>query len=141
MNTIAQDLPHSFRTLIRKPGFTIPVVLALALGLGANTAVFSVANTILLRSLPFPDADRLMLVWERNVKNPKMTEWPVSQPNFSDWRAACGALMEMAALGSPGAMVLTGLGRPPAPECQKCLGKHFHGSGTNALSGPDFYRG
>lgn len=112
MNTIAQDLPHSFRTLIRKPGFTIPVVLALALGLGANTAVFSVANTILLRSLPFPDADRLMLVWERNVKNPKMREWPVSQPNFSDWRAAGGALMEMAALGPPGAMVLTGSGDP-----------------------------
>ncbi len=54
------DVPHSFRTLIKSPGFTIVAVLALALGIGANTAIFSVIDRALLRPLPFPDSERIM---------------------------------------------------------------------------------
>jgi len=59
METLLADVRHSFRVLIKSPGFTIVAVLALALGIGANTAIFSVIECALLRPLPFPNADRL----------------------------------------------------------------------------------
>lgn len=85
METLLQDLRYTFRTLIKRPGFTVVAILALALGIGANTAIFSVINALLLRPLPFKDPERLVNVWEtrpqRNIK-----QNVVSYPNFADWR-------------------------------------------------------
>jgi putative ABC transport system permease protein len=69
--------------LAKSPGFTAAVVLTLALGIGANTAIFSIINATYLRSLPYPDADRLMVLLEHNNSG----DIPVSYPNFLDWCA------------------------------------------------------
>jgi hypothetical protein len=61
METLLADVRHSFRVLIKSPGFTIVAILALALGIGANTAIFSVIDRVLLAPLPFPDSERIML--------------------------------------------------------------------------------
>ena len=71
--------------LLKSPGFTAVAVVALALGIGANSAIFSVVNALLLRPLPFRDADRLVQVWESDVKRGQNTE-TVAYPNFADWR-------------------------------------------------------
>ena len=66
MPTLLKDIRHGVRILVQNPGFTVVAVLALALGIGANTAIFSVVNAILLRSLPFRDPSSLVMVWEKS---------------------------------------------------------------------------
>jgi hypothetical protein len=79
------DLRYALHTLAGAPGFTFIALLALALGIGANTAMFSVVNAVLLRPLPFQDADRLVLVWERSRQLGEMRTGP-SGPNYLDWK-------------------------------------------------------
>jgi len=84
VNTLLQDLRQSLRGLARTPGFTAVVLITLALGIGANAAIFSVVNGVLLRPLPFPDPDRLV-----DVRHQEPT-WNVSEPEFSDYRRELG---------------------------------------------------
>jgi hypothetical protein len=63
MTTLWRDILYGFRLLVKKPGFTVVAALSLALGIGANTVIFSLINTTLLRPLPYPDADRLVMIW------------------------------------------------------------------------------
>jgi putative ABC transport system permease protein len=78
------DFRHALRVLVRRPAFTLVAVLTLALGIGANTAIFSVVNGVLLRPLPFPDPDRIVRLWEQTKAGGRNN---VSNPNFLDWRA------------------------------------------------------
>ena len=79
------DALHGLRLFLMRPGFTTAVVVTLALGIGASTAMFTILNAVLLRPLPWPDPDRLVRIWESNPGH-GMTQFSVSQPNFLDWR-------------------------------------------------------
>jgi putative ABC transport system permease protein len=91
--------------LLKKPGFTVVAVLALALGIGANTAIFSVIYTVLLSPLPYPNADRLVWIWETNPASDIKTE-PASLPNFNDWKTQSRSFEGMAAFAKS-ALTLT----------------------------------
>src|SRR5215208_1356252 len=94
LELIIKDLRYAFRMLRRKPGFTAVAVLTLALGIGGNTAIFSVVNAVLLRALPYPDAHRLISVYE---SLPQGGTGTASVPNFFDWRAQSDAFTGLAA--------------------------------------------
>src|SRR6266511_2401440 len=85
MESFIQDLRFGARMLMKNPGFTLIAVLTLALGVGANTAIFSVVNAVLLRPLPYSEPDRLVQVWETNPRANRWGDW-VSYPDFRDWR-------------------------------------------------------
>ncbi|HEU0184100.1 MAG TPA: ABC transporter permease, partial [Blastocatellia bacterium] len=85
MQTLWQDLRYGARMLMKKPGFTLIAVLTLALGIGANTAIFSVINAVLLRPLPYAEPERLLAVGSASQRAPGVRN-AVSYPDFVDWR-------------------------------------------------------
>ncbi len=105
-----QDVRHALRALRRNPGFALIALLTLAVGIGATTAIFTVVDGVLLRPLPFAEADRLYLIWERNERDGVERDNP-SPPNFHDWRAAATKFSDMAAW-SDVSMTLGGADRP-----------------------------
>ena len=113
MGTLWQDLRYGARMLWKNPGFTLVVVLALALGIGANTAIFSVVNAVLLRPLPFEQPEQLVLVWETHPFGRQLgyEHLPGSTANFTDLRRRSDVFSELAALDSWSA-VLTGSNEP-----------------------------
>ena len=110
--TSIQDLRYGLRMLLKHPGFTVVAALTLALGIGANTAMFSVVDAVLLRPLPYAQADRLAMVWE-NVNLPayKNSRNTPSPGNFHDWRTGNSVFTDMAAIVGP-SWNLTGNGDP-----------------------------
>src|SRR6266436_8946977 len=86
MGTMIQDIRYGVRMLSKNAGFTMIAVLTLALGIGANTAIFSVVNAELLRPLPFRDAGKLVRVWETNSRVGSNSD-SISYPDFADWQA------------------------------------------------------
>src|SRR5262245_39540042 len=96
MDTLLQDVKFGLRSLVKNPGFTLVAIVALALGIGANSAIFSVVNAVLLRPLPFAQSDRIMSVWENN----DVHNWhkDVTTPaDFIDWRKDTKTFESMAA--------------------------------------------
>ncbi|HEX5413525.1 MAG TPA: ABC transporter permease [Terriglobia bacterium] len=133
-----QDLRFGLRQLRRNPGFTAVAVVTLALGIGANTAIFSVVNTVLLRPLPYRDADRLVTVWEYNrVRSIHHTE-TVSAPDFADWRAENHVFQSMGASTDGALYTLTGSGQPLAVMGYYFSADFFHVLGTAPLIGRTF---
>ncbi|HKE57564.1 MAG TPA: ABC transporter permease [Pyrinomonadaceae bacterium] len=106
MDSILRDLRYSLRMLAKRPGFSVAVIITLALGIGANTAIFTVVDAALLRSLPYRNADRLVHVWEylpREVKPQR----EASYPDFVDWKTNNRTFESMAGYGQIG-LILNG---------------------------------
>ncbi|MFP5263120.1 MAG: ABC transporter permease [Blastocatellia bacterium] len=99
MENLLLDLRYAIRMFIKKPGFNSVVVLTLALGIGANTAVFCVVNAVLIRPLPFKDPDRLVMVWETNLEKGVRQDM-VSPANLADWRDQSQVFEDAAAFAS-----------------------------------------
>ncbi|HYL61551.1 MAG TPA: ABC transporter permease [Candidatus Methylomirabilis sp.] len=113
MNTLMQDLKYGLRMLVKSPGFTAVAVLTLALGIGANTAIFSVVNSVVLQPLPYPNASRLVVVSETTSNTPPGAELQSSEsyPNFLDWQRLTKSFSAMAAY-QYNQLTLTGQGEP-----------------------------
>src|SRR5579884_2388441 len=113
MGTMIQDLRFGWRQLAKYPGFTAVALVTLALGIGANSAMFSVVNAVLLRPLPFPQPDRLVAIGEYDVRHgiPRNADGSVSYPNMADLRARNRTLADVAVYGWSEA-TLTGSGQP-----------------------------
>ncbi|HEY6290078.1 MAG TPA: ABC transporter permease [Terriglobia bacterium] len=109
IETLAQDVRYALRQLRRSPGFAAMAILTLALGLGANIAIFSVVHAVLLRSLPYKDPARLAKVWETYRQFPKV--W-ASVPNFWDWQEQNHAFEAIGAYRIATGFTLTGQGEP-----------------------------
>ena len=108
MNSLLQDLQYGVRMLLKHPGVTAVAVLTLALGIGANTAIFSVVNAVLLNPLPYKEPDRLVSLWE---SVPGHGRWRASPANFFDWKKQNTVFEDVAAFGGA-SLTLTGDGEP-----------------------------
>src|SRR5215467_1938867 len=108
LESLIRDVRFSLRTLAKSPGFTAVTLITLALGIGANTAIFSVVNAVLLRPLPYPEASRLVMVWATNTAR-GLTEDVASYPDFEDWRAQSNCFQALAAFTTRG-MIIAGDG-------------------------------
>lgn len=113
MGSMLQDFKYGFRVLRKAPGFTTAAVVVLALGIGANTAIFTVVNALLLRPLPFPDSSRLMLLYHVPPAKsfPGIKSFALSPANYLDWRAQNHVFQDMA-LFTGGSFNFTGKGQP-----------------------------
>jgi len=136
---IAADVRYAFRTLRRNPGFAIVVLLTLALGIGANAAIFSVVNGVLLRPLPFRDADRLMVIWG-DLKRPGLNDIPASAGEYVDYRDRSHAFEQVSAYDTVG-FNLTGGGEPERVEGAVVTTTFFSLLGASAQAGRTFVAG
>jgi len=134
VGTLWQDLRFAARVLGKNPGFTAVALLTLALGIGANTAIFSVVQGVLLAPLPYREPDRLVMVWENNPRFPRV--W-VSYPNFRDWQRSAGSFLQMAA-GMEQGVDLTGPGAPEHLNGEQVSSGFFSTLGTELTLGREF---
>ena len=141
MSTFLQDLRHGARLLLHAPGFTIVAVAALAIGIGANTAMFSVVNALILRPLPYADPDRLAVVWEHNLPRDKKDN-VVSPGNFIHWRELQRSFTDLAAVGGTTGLnftvTITGNGEPEEVPVQVVSSSFFSLLGVPPLLGRPF---
>ncbi len=136
MGTLLQDLRQGMRSLTKQPSFTIVAVITLAIGIGANTAIFSVAHAVLLQSLPYRDADRLVMVWETRRSNPSGQN-VINMGNFFDWKEQNHVFEDMAAFGGS-SVNLTGGGEPEKIPSQITTTNLFNILGVNPILGRTF---
>jgi putative ABC transport system permease protein len=133
IETLLQDLRYGIRMLLKQPIFTAVAVITLALGIGANTIVFSIVDTVLLKPLPFKDSDRLVLLWETDELQQKKNH--VSSPgNFIDWKSQSSSFEEVAAYFK-WTFNLTGIDDPERIDSAVVMGNLFQLLGVNAKMG------
>ena len=100
MQTLLRDLQYATRMFLKNPAFTVITVFTLALGIGANTAIFSVVNTLLMRPLPYSNPGQLVMVWE-NLRKDNNPHNAVAPANFVDWKEQTKSFQQMAAFTAP----------------------------------------
>jgi predicted permease len=134
LDSLLQDLRHGARMLRKNPAFTAIAVLTLALGIGANTAIFSVVQGVLLSPLPFNQPDRLVTIME---SNPRYAQVWVSYPNFQDWQRNARSFLQMAAFRQQG-YDLTNLGTPEHVDGRAVTAGFFSTLGVRLALGREF---
>src|SRR5215216_370435 len=139
MSTLIQDLRYGARIMFKHPGFTLVAVITLALGIGANTAIFSLVNSILLRPLPFRDPDRLVRMLQASPKL-GLPSWGVSQADFAAYREQ-NRSFESIALYNSGGINLTGEGEPERLPIANVTADFFKVLGVNPILGRTFQQG
>jgi len=133
LTSLARDIPFGFRLLKRSPGFTAVALLALALGVGANTAIFSVVYGTLLAPLPYPDPDRLVMVWSRIQDNRNVT----AAADFLDWKQSATAFEDLNAW-TGGAVNLATADRPEQVDAVRATPGFYSMMGVPFVLGRDF---
>jgi len=124
MTSLFTDLRYGLRTLTRAPGFSLIAIAALTIGIAANTAIFSVINTLLLQPLPYRDADRLAIVWEHNTVRDRKSN-VVGPANFIHWREMNSSFEDLAAITITYSVTVTGGGEPEELQAQSISAELF----------------
>ena len=137
MADIWRDLRHGARLLLGAPGFTAVAVCALAIGIGANTAIFSVVYTLLLKALPYQNPERLVVVWEHNIPRDRKNN-VVSPGNFIHWREMQRSFEDLAAVGMTFKTTVTGGGEPEEVPLQLVSASFFPLLGVPPVLGRPF---
>jgi len=139
MDSVWQDLRYALRMLRKSPGFTLVAVLTLALGIGANTAIFTVVNAVILRPLPVKDVDRLVAVMGTDTRNNSAQQQflPISFLNYKDLRDKNDMLTDMAAITGTG-VSFSGKGNPEQLNAAVVTGNYFGVLGVRAALGNTF---
>ena len=137
MNTLWQDLRYGARMLVKTPAVTLVAIIALTLGIGANTALFSVVNAVLLRSLPYTDGERLAIVWEHRKSGTGNPQNVINLGNFYDWKDQNSVFLDMAAFFDRN-VNLTSDGEPEEVPGQIATTNLFSLLGVNAFQGRTF---
>ena len=136
MGTIWLDIRYAVRMFLKSPAFTAVALLALALGIGANTAIFSVVHAVLLRSLPYREPERLTVIWETSRDRPGRRN-VTSPQNFVEFRSQAKSFESMAAFYD-WRFNLTGAGEPAEVPVQVTTGDLFAVLGAQAAKGRTF---
>ncbi len=135
MEAFLRDLRHAARSLARRPGFTTAIALTLALGIGANTAIFSVVNGVLLRPLPFPEPGRLMTVW---TNLPNWGHESASLPDYTDWKAQGSTFEAMTAYAQSSDNLAAVGGEPERVPSARVMPEFFRTLGVTVAHGRAF---
>jgi predicted permease len=139
MDILRHDFRYALRTMFRQPGLTATILLTLALGIGANTAVFSVVHAVLLRPLPYSEPERLVMVWEQRPRENR-DKGPVSPADFLDWARMSTSFTAMAA-HTTNTVDLTGVGEPVQLLAARVSAAFFDVLDVRAMLGRTFARG
>ena len=137
MRTLLQDLKYGVRMLAKNPGFTVVAVLTLALGIGANTAIFSVINAEMLQPLPYHDSARLVRIWAMNTRGGTEGRFSASYPDFEDWRSQSRSFDGVAAYSND-SVNLTGVDNPAHLEALEASWNLFSILGVRPQLGRNF---
>jgi putative ABC transport system permease protein len=132
-----QDVRYGLRSLLQKPGFTLTAVIALALGIGANTAIFSVINGVLLRSLSYANPDRIVMLWEKSLTGRNLHN-VISPGNFLDWQKQSTSFEQMAAVWDLRVNLTGGSGEPEEIKAQFVSQPFFAALGVQPMVGRSF---
>src|SRR5689334_13211681 len=136
MESLLQDLRYALRVAVRAPAFTAVAVLALAIGIGANSAIFTIVDATLLERLPYADADRVVLVWEMNARRPGKSN-TVAPANYMRWKERTNTFESLAAFADTRTN-LTGSGTPEELIVQNVTAGFFPLLGAQPIVGRTF---
>jgi predicted permease len=135
METLVKDIRYGIRSLLKRPGFAVVAVITLALGIGATTTVFSVVDALLLRAMPYPDANRLVLLREVDAKGGQMM---MTEPNFEDLQTSSRSFAAVAISAGSFPLIVTGGGEAMRARVSYASGQFFEVMGTHPFAGRAF---